>query len=95
MSSFKSADGPQIGEEFASGDEFKNEVNVARVLAKAFEVDDERMLEVSEDGVLVNDMVHLFEPDNFCFFELLQGDVFIGCFVPGELNPAKRPFFKF
>jgi hypothetical protein len=38
-------------------------------LTKTFEVDNKWMLEVAEDGVLVDDMVDLLEPDDFGFFE--------------------------
>jgi hypothetical protein len=49
------------------------------------------VLQISEDGVLIDDMIDLFEPDYFGFFQGLESDVFVGGLIPRQFDPTERP----
>ena len=89
MSCFKPSNRAKVSEKLAAGNEFENEVKVTRVLTKTFEVNNKRVLEVAQNGVLANDVVDLFEPDDLGLFERLQGNVFVCCLVSSEFHTAK------
>lgn len=98
MGSFESSDASQVSEELSSGDELEDEVEVSRVLAKAFEVDlgdggwkdyHEGMRQIPEDGVFVDHVVHLLQPDDFCLLQTLQSNVFVGLLIPCQLDSTE------
>jgi hypothetical protein len=69
VSGFEPADGPEVGEELSAGNKFEDEVEVPRILAESFKVDNEGVLQIAEDSILVDDVVYLFETNDFSFLQ--------------------------
>lgn len=90
MGCFKPSDTAEVGEKLTSRNELEHEVEVPRVLAETFEVDDEWMRKVAENGVLVDDMVHLLKADDLCLLQTLESHILVARFVPGQLHPPER-----
>jgi hypothetical protein len=101
MGCFKPSDTAEVGEKLTSRNKLEHEVEVPWVLAETFEVDlfslefkdspyNEWMLKVAENGVLVDDMVHLLKADDLCLLQTLESHILVARFVPGQLHPPER-----
>lgn len=87
--SFKSAYTSKVSKELSSGNEFKHQIEIPRILAKPFEIHNKGVVQIAKNGVFVNNVINLLESNDFGFFETLEGDVFIGLFITGKSNSAK------
>jgi len=52
------------------------------------------MLQISEYGILTNNMINLFESYDFRFLKTFQSNIFIGRFIPCKFNSSEGTLNK-
>lgn len=78
--------GPEVGKELSTIDEFEDQVEVLGVLGKALEIDNEGVADLGVDEVFIIDVVDLLGLDNLALVEEFECNVLSGLFVLGHLH---------
>ena len=83
------ADRAEIGEQLSSLHELQHQQQVLVILAEAVHRANERVLDVEQKSVLVDDVVHLLHFDNLALRHEFQCHPFVAHFVLRQLHLAE------
>jgi len=79
----------QIGKQLTASNVLHEEVQVAAVLGESLQAHQERMVNVSENGILRDAVINLTELDDIGLLETFHGEVFACLLVLGQHDSSK------
>ena len=82
-------DVPEVGEELSAVDELKDKIEVSGILGESFEGDDEGVADLRVHEIFIVDVIYLLGLHDLVLVQQLQGNVFTGLLVLGNLDFAE------
>ena len=79
----------EVGEELSAVDEFEDKIEVSGILGESFEGDDEGVADLGVDEIFIVDVIYLLGLHDLVLVEQLEGNVFAGLLVLGNLDFAE------
>lgn len=84
----------QVGKQLPTVDEFKDQVQILRILGEALKGDNEGMVDLRMYKILIVDVVDLLRLHNLVFAEQLQCNIFACLFVLCNLHLAETAYIN-